>query len=80
VTSLNNAAWNYFEQGDSRALSLAERAYKVSPTNGAILDTYGWILFNNGEQAQGKALIEKAIQFAPNEQVIKEHLKQINNR
>ncbi|WP_028862295.1 tetratricopeptide repeat protein [Psychromonas aquimarina] len=79
VTSLNNAAWIYFEQGDARAVSLAERAYKINPTNGAILDTYGWILFNNGEQAIGKALIEKAVQLAPDEQAIKQHLEQINN-
>ncbi|WP_019613724.1 tetratricopeptide repeat protein [Psychromonas ossibalaenae] len=80
VTSLNNAAWIYFEQGNDRAVSLAKRAYNINPTNGAIVDTYGWILFNNGQQAAGKALIEKAVQLAPDEQAIKEHLRQINNK
>ncbi len=78
ITSLNNAAWLYFEQNDPKALSLAEKAYKLAPNNGAILDTYGWILFNTKDKASGKKLIEQASKLLPDDVSIKEHLSAIN--
>jgi Flp pilus assembly protein TadD len=80
VVSLNNSAWLYFEQGNPIAISLAEKAYKLMPDNAAILDTYGWILYKNGELQQGKKLIEKAILLSPNEPEIESHLQEINNQ
>jgi predicted Zn-dependent protease len=80
VVSLNNSAWLYFEQGNPIAISLAEKAYKLMPDNAAILDTYGWILYKNGERQQGKKLIEKAMLLSPDEPEIESHLQEINNQ
>ncbi|ABM02283.1 Tetratricopeptide TPR_2 repeat protein [Psychromonas ingrahamii 37] len=80
VVSLNNSAWLYFEQGNPIAITLAEKAYKLMPENAAILDTYGWILYKNGERQQGKKLIEEAMRLSPNEPEIKSHLLEINNQ
>lgn len=78
VITLNNAAWLYSQDKNPRALTLAKRAYQLAPNNGAIADTYGWILFNNGDKAQGKILIEQAIKLIPNEPSIKEHFDIVN--
>jgi len=78
VITLNNAAWLYSQDKNPRALTLAKRAYQLAPNNGAIADTYGWILFNNGNKAQGKILIEQAIKLIPNEPSIKEHFDIVN--
>lgn len=78
IISLNNAAWLYFEQGNPRALTLAERAYALMPRNPAIMDTYGWILFNTNDKKMGKKLIEQASQLLPDEASIKEHLLAVN--
>ncbi|MFT6985259.1 MAG: tetratricopeptide (TPR) repeat protein [Psychromonas sp.] len=80
VISLNNAAWLYFEQGNPIAISLAQKAYQLMPNNGAVLDTYGWILYKNGELQQGKELIEKAVLLSPDDNDIKAHLLEINNK
>ena len=77
VITLNNAAWLYSQNNNPRASILAKRAYQLAPNNGAIADTYGWILFNNGDKSQGKALIEQAIKLLPNEPSIKEHLNAV---
>ncbi|WP_413692332.1 tetratricopeptide repeat protein [Psychromonas sp. KJ10-2] len=45
LTSLNNAAWLYALDNDPKAEALAARAYQIDPNNPAILDTYGWILY-----------------------------------
>ena len=73
VITLNNAAWLYSQNKNPRASILAKRAYQLAPNNGAIADTYGWILFNNGEKSQGKALIEQAMKLLPNDPSVKEH-------
>lgn len=75
LTSLNNAAWLYFTEGDQRAVSLAQKAYQQKPNNVAILDTYGWILFHNGKTEEGKKLIEQALKLSPDNLDIQGHLK-----
>jgi Tfp pilus assembly protein PilF len=77
VITLNNAAWLYSQNNNPRASILAKRAYQLAPNNGAVVDTYGWILFNNGDKSQGKALIEQAIKLLPNEPSIKEHFNTV---
>ncbi|RDE22926.1 hypothetical protein DV711_10255 [Motiliproteus coralliicola] len=53
IVALNNLAWVYQQIGDSRALEMAERAYRLAPDQPAIGDTLGWILL---EQQPQKAL------------------------
>ena len=79
VISLNNAAWLYSKQNNiKRATSLAKQAYQLQPNNGAIADTYGWILFTYGDKNQGRALIEQAIELMPDDPSIKEHFTIVN--
>lgn len=73
---LNNLAWLYQETADPKALETAKKAYELAPNSPAIMDTYGWILANNGEKKQAIAILEKALALA-NEQVkpeIEQHL------
>lgn len=65
VIALNNLAWLYDRRGDGRALDLAKRAYDVRPDRAEVQDTYGWLLVKSGRVEQGLALIEKAVEAAP---------------
>lgn len=71
---LNNTAWALFENKDNRALSFIERAWKLQPANAAILDTYGWILANQGKPSEGLQYLRKASAAAPDSADIQWHL------
>ena len=72
--SLNNLAWAYFKVGDPRAEETAKRAYELAPNNGAIADTYGWVLYKQGKKAEAIAILKKAVELLPDNKEIKEHL------
>jgi len=74
VLALNNLAWLYFEDGDARALDLAERAHARAPDRAEIIDTYGWLLVKNGRIEQGLSLLEKAAKRSPENGDIRYHL------
>jgi len=61
--SLNNLAYLYLEQPDKReqALQLAYRAYRLAPTEAAVLDTLGYALYRNGERTQARKVLEAAV-------------------
>ncbi len=58
--ALNNLAWVYQQQGDKRALGLAQQAYILSP-GGQTADTLGWILVSGGESAKALTLLRQAV-------------------
>ena len=72
--SLNNLAWAYSKVGDPRAGETAKRAYELAPHNGAIADTYGWILYNQGKKAEAITVLKKAVELLPDNKEIKDHL------
>jgi putative PEP-CTERM system TPR-repeat lipoprotein len=72
--ALNNLAWLYHEAKDSRALGTAERAYELQPESGAIADTLGWLLVQEGQVERGLALLRKAVEQAPKVPDIRYHL------
>lgn len=74
VVALNNLAWIYHEDGDERAMELAKRAYELQPENGAIADTYGWILFKSGRAEESLQVLKKAHELQPDSQEIAMHL------
>ena len=76
VRAMNNLAWAYQQEKDSRALPLAEKAYAVEANSPAILDTLGWILVERGELARGVGLLQKAVSLAPDAADIRYHLAQ----
>jgi len=71
---LNNLAWVAGELGDSKALSYAEKASALAPTNPSILDTLGMLLVKKGDLTQGLEKLHKAAQLAPNRADIRLHL------
>ncbi len=70
----NNLAWLYSQKGDSRAHDHAKRALELLPDNPNVLDTYGWILAQGESPHQGLSLLEKAIERAPGDPLIRYHL------
>ena len=73
LTSLNNAAWLYSLAKNPKAEVLAAKAYAVAPDNPAILDTYGWILYQSGKVEEARPLIKKALVLLPDNSEIQAH-------
>lgn len=65
VTALNNLAWLYSFSDINKAITMAEKAYRASPNNAGILDTYGWILVKNNQAKNGLKLIKQALDREP---------------
>jgi putative PEP-CTERM system TPR-repeat lipoprotein len=57
---LNNLALLYLKKGDPRAVETAERAYSLAPSAPAIIDTYGWILVQQGKPSEGLRFLREA--------------------
>ncbi len=70
---LNNLAWLYQQTGDERAEATARRAYDLAPDDPAVIDTYGWILVQNGKLTEGLAALERAATRAPDNPDIRFH-------
>lgn len=73
VVALNNAAWFQNEKGNTqRALELARKVHKLAPENAAVLDTVGWILFQNNDR-DSVEILKKASELDPASEEIKTH-------
>jgi tetratricopeptide (TPR) repeat protein len=70
---LNNLAWAYGENGDSRAVATAEKAFRINEANAAVADTYGWMLFDSGKIAEGIGILRRAVEMAPGSRHIRFH-------
>jgi putative PEP-CTERM system TPR-repeat lipoprotein len=62
---LNNLAYLYHLEQDSRAFATAERALNLAPNSSAIQDTLGRILVARGQMARAAELLGKASKKAP---------------
>jgi putative PEP-CTERM system TPR-repeat lipoprotein len=65
TVALNDLAWSYQQEGDPRALAIAERAMASAPDNAAVLDTLGSILSGQGDTARAVTVLHKAVTLAP---------------
>lgn len=61
AAALNNLAWAYYQVGDQRALATARSAYAGNEANPEIADTYGWLLVESGEVAEGQAILAAVV-------------------
>jgi len=77
VVVLNNLAWLYQDSNPQRAQELSARANELLPDNPDIMDTYGWILFKQGNVDEATEILERASQLAPESELIREHLNAV---
>lgn len=73
---MNNLAWLYVGRDPEAALSWAEKAYALAPQNPAIIDTYGWVVFQHGDRQTGLGLLQEALLKAPQDSGIRFHVAQ----
>lgn len=77
---LNNLAWLYYEHGDHRAIDTARKAYDLASQRPEIVDTYGWLLFNAGQEKTGMQLLQQALVLAPHNPEIALHVAEALHR
>lgn len=74
LVALNNLAWLLQKQRDPQAITHAERAHKLQPEDPAVMDTLGWILVEQGKNARGLELLQRALAKAPGVADIRYHV------
>lgn len=74
IAALNNLAWIYTEQGNPKALAMAERAYKLAPQSADVADTYAWALIAANQPETALPIVTKAAKAAPKVPAIQYHL------
>lgn len=74
VIALNDLAWAYQQQQDSRALATAERALALAPGNPVVQDTLGWILLSNGDAKRALPMLRQAAAASPKAADVQYHL------
>ena len=80
VIALNNLAWLYHQQRNDKALATAEQAYQLGKEIPSVVDTYGWLLVENGKVREGVDILEQALALAPDNAEIRQHLEQARSR
>jgi tetratricopeptide (TPR) repeat protein len=76
IVALNNLAFLLSATPEDRneALGLAERAARIAPTNGNVLDTVGWIQHLRGRHQEAVEWLTKASAANPTSGEIRLHL------
>jgi len=60
-----------------RGLRCCKKAVDLKPQNPAYQDSLGWAYFKNGELLEARTWLRRALEAAPNQREIKEHIKAI---
>ncbi len=73
---LNYLGYSWADQGINldKAAEMIEKAVRLKPDDGAIVDSLGWIYFRMGQYDKAVATLEKAIQLSPTEPELNDHL------
>lgn len=58
----------------TKAAEMSKKSLELDPGNASYLDTYGWILFTQGNYTEAKTYIEKSLEAAPNSAEVVDHL------
>jgi Flp pilus assembly protein TadD len=56
---------------------MIEKALKLKPNDGYIMDSLGWVYFKMGQNTKALEILLKAVQLVPRDPVIQEHLGDI---
>ena len=80
--SLNNIAYLYAENysNPEKALDLAMKAYRQDPSQPGIIDTLGYVLYQNGRHEEAQRLLEKAVTLLPENATVAYHLALVQNK
>lgn len=73
---LNYLGYAWAEQGRNlqRARAMLERAATLRPTDGAILDSLGWVMLLQGDHGGAITLLERAVERTPEDPTANGHL------
>lgn len=73
---LNYLGYSWADQGKKldKALELIERAAKLKPDDGYIVDSLGWVYFKLGRFEEAATYLEKAVELVPYDPTINDHL------
>jgi tetratricopeptide (TPR) repeat protein len=77
ANALNSLGFIYAEENIdlAAAASLCRRAVESSPKNAAYVDSLGWALFKQGRHGDARACFRKALELAPGNREIAQHLR-----
>ena len=73
---LNYLGYTWIDRGTNlqEARAMIEKAVRLRPSDGAIVDSLGWALYHLGEYADAVAYLEKAVELKPADPTINQHL------
>jgi putative PEP-CTERM system TPR-repeat lipoprotein len=71
---LNNIALLYQRLGDPRALEFAQRALDKDPNHPSFMDTYAWLLIQQGKAGKGLRILRNAQLRSPDSLAIRYHI------
>ncbi|MBN1625912.1 MAG: tetratricopeptide repeat protein, partial [Deltaproteobacteria bacterium] len=76
VDTLNYIGYSYAEDGVNldEALNMIQRALKISPDSGYIIDSLGWVYYRQGQYDKALDSLEKAFSLKSDDPTIAEHL------
>jgi tetratricopeptide (TPR) repeat protein len=79
TTALNGLGYLLADSGLDylRALDYCRKAVQLSPRSAAYLDSLGWAYYKNGELPEAKAYLRQALDLAPGEKTIANHMKAV---
>ena len=77
ATAMNSMGYILADTGMDvmRALRLCRKAVDYKPQSAAYLDSLGWAYYKSGEVIEARTWLRRALEIAPNEEVIKKHFK-----
>lgn len=73
---LNHLGYSWVERGERipEALAMLERAQKLRPYDGAIVDSVGWAYYKLGRYEDAARTLQQAVLLMPEDPTINEHL------
>jgi len=73
---LNYLGYSWIEQGTNlaRATEMIERAVKLRPQDGFIIDSLGWAFYRSGDYERAVETLQRAVTLEPGDAAINDHL------